>query len=103
MAWTRVQLRVCRIRSLHPFCDIRSTISNFDHPSVWITHLKGAPENLGKHATEARQYLGVRGTGCPSSDDLGNWRQVQAHHAVLKKADALSVKQLCSHSSKCRK
>ena len=37
MAWTRVQLRVCRIRSLQPFCTIRLDDFGLGHPGIWIS------------------------------------------------------------------
>ena len=73
---------VCR----YPLDDFR-----LRSPTERIVYVKGATENLGKHATKARQDLWVSGSGCSSADDLGNRWQVQAHHAVLEKTDAVSV------------
>jgi hypothetical protein len=71
----------------YPFDDFRLC-----HPGERIAYVKGVTENPGKHPTEARQRLRVRGASCPGADDLGNRRQVQTHNAVLEKENALSVK-----------
>jgi hypothetical protein len=82
----------------HPLDDLR-----LGHPGIRIAYIKELPEHRRQHAPKAFQCLGVRGPGCPGSDHLANWRQIQAHHTILKKADALPVEQLSRHRAECRK
>jgi hypothetical protein len=63
------------------------------HPGIRIGYIKGLSEHRGQQVPKARQCLGVRGAGCPGSDHLANWRQIQAHYTILKKADAIPVEQ----------
>src|SRR5215471_17449996 len=61
-------------------------------PSKRIVYRHGLIEDRGKDATKARQGLRMRRSGCPSTDDLTDHRQIQADNAVLEKTNPSFVK-----------
>ena len=58
-------------------------------PGKRIVQGKRLTERRGKNAAKARQRLRMRGSGCPSADNLPNRGQVQTDHAILEKKDTV--------------
>jgi hypothetical protein len=71
----------------YPFNDI-----GLGQPGKRIVQSKRLTERRGEDAAKARQSLRMRGSGCPSADNLPNRGQVQTDHAILKKTDAVFAK-----------
>ena len=95
ISWIRVQLRVCRIKSPHPFAAIRSTTSVFVSQQNGFSILEWIAENLRNYPAKTGECLRVALFASPCAHNLCNRRKIEADDTIFEKEDALFAEQSC--------